>query len=164
DDFAGTKVPDPYRWMESLDSKDVAEWVAASNAVTEPYLKSLPLREHFHKRLTELWNYPRVGLPIVEAGHLFYTQNSGLQKQAPVYMRTSVDAPPALVIDPNVISADGSLSLSQWMPSPDAKLFAYALAEGGADWHTIHVRDLITGKDLSDEVRWMRFSDLSWTK
>jgi prolyl oligopeptidase len=164
DDYHGTKVADPYRWMEALDSKEVADWVAASNAVTEPYLKSLPLRMHFNSRLTELWNYPRVGLPVIESGHLFYAKNTGLQKQAPVYVRASFSGPPSLVIDPNVISADGSLSLAQWTPSPDARLFAYGLAEGGADWRTIHVRDLGTGKDLPDEVRWMRFSDVSWTR
>jgi prolyl oligopeptidase len=164
DDYHGTKVADPYRWMEALDSKDVADWVAASNAVSEPYLKSLPLREHFNKRLTELWNYPRVGLPVIESSRLFYAKNTGLQKQAPVYVRAGFNEPPSLVIDPNVISEDGSVSLALWMPSPDAKLFAYGLAEGGADWRTIHVRDLGTGKDLPDEVRWMRFSDLSWTK
>jgi prolyl oligopeptidase len=164
DDYHGTRVADPYRWMEALDSKEVADWVAASNVVTETYLKSLPLREHFNKRLTELWNYPRVGLPAIENGHLFYAKNTGLQKQAPVYVRAGFDAPPSLVIDPNVISADGSLSLAQWTPSPDARLLAYGLAEGGADWRTIHVRDIVTGKDLADEVRWMRFSSLSWTK
>jgi prolyl oligopeptidase len=164
DDYHGTKVADPYRWMEALDSKDVADWVAASNAVTEPYLKSLPLREHFNRRLTELWNYPRVSLPVIESGRLFYAKNTGLQKQAPVYVRAGFNEPPSLVIDPNVISADGSLSLALWMPSPDARLLAYGLAEGGADWRTIHVRDLATGKDLRDEVRWIRFSDVSWTK
>jgi prolyl oligopeptidase len=164
DDYAGTKVADPYRWMESLDAKEVADWVTASNGVTEPYLQSLPLREHFKKRLTELWNYPRVGVPIVEGGHLFYARNTGLQKQAPVFMRAGAAAAPVLVIDPNIISADGSLSLSEWQPSPDAKLFAYGLSEGGADWRTIHVRDLTTGKDLADDVRWMRFSSIAWTK
>jgi len=165
DDYGGTKVADPYRWMESLDAKEVADWVTAENAVTEPYLASLPLREPFKKRLTELWNYPRTGLPQIESRHLFYRRNSGLQKQSPIFMRTSVDAEPQLLIDPNVISADGSISLSDdWSPSPDAKLLAYGLAEGGADWRTIHVRDLTTGKDLSDEVHWMRFSGLSWTK
>jgi prolyl oligopeptidase len=164
DDYAGTKVADPYRWMESLDAKEVADWVAASNAVTEPYLQSLPLREHFKTRLTELWNYPRVGVPLAEGGHLFYARNTGLQKQAPVFMRAAADAPAVLVIDPNVISADGSLSLSEWQPSPDAKLFAYGLSEGGADWRAIHVRDLVTGKDLTDDVRWVRFSNISWTK
>jgi prolyl oligopeptidase len=163
DDYAGTKVPDPYRWMEALDSPEVAAWVAASNAVTDPYLAKLPLRAHFNTRLTELWNYPRVGVPIVRAGKLFYARNSGLQRQSPVFMRTSATAPPALVIDPNVISEDGSLSLSQWMPSPDGSLLAYGLAEGGADWNTVRVRDIASGKDLADEVRWMRFSSLSWT-
>jgi prolyl oligopeptidase len=164
DDYHGTKVPDPYRWMEALDSKEVADWVAAENRVTEPYLKTLPLRDALNKRLTELWNYPRVGIPIVEGGRLFYARNTGLQKQSPIYMRTSVDANAELVLDPNAISEDGSLSVGQWQPSPDARLMAYGLAEGGADWRTIRVRDLATGKDLSDEVRWMRFSDISWTK
>jgi prolyl oligopeptidase len=164
DDYHGTKVSDPYRWMEALDSKDVADWVAASNAVTEPYLKALPLREHFSKRLTELWNYPRVGVPVVESGRLFYARNTGLQRQAPVFMRVGITGAPSLVIDPNIISADGSVSLSQWVPSPDAKLLAHGLSEGGADWATVRVRDITSGKDLPDEVRWMRFSGISWTK
>ncbi len=163
-DYGGTKVPDPYQWMEALDSTDVAEWVAASNAVTDPYLATLPLREPFNERLTELWNYPRVGVPIVKSGKVFYARNTGLQRQSPIFVRTSVTATPELVIDPNVISGDGSVSLSQWMPSPDATLLAYALAEGGADWMTVRVRDITSGKDLPDEVRWMRFSNISWTE
>ena len=163
DDYGGTKVPDPYRWMEALDSKEVADWVAASNAVTEPYLKGLPLRQPFSNRLTELWNYPRVSVPVVKAGELFYARNTGLQRQSPIFVRAGVTAPPRLVIDPNVVSEDGSVSLSQWTPSPDGKLLAYGLAEGGADWNTIRVRDIGSGKDLMDEVRWMRFSNISWT-
>jgi prolyl oligopeptidase len=149
--------------MESLDSKEVATWVSASNAVTDPYLAKLPLRGHFNKRLTELWNFPRTSVPIVKGGKLFYSKNTGLQRQSPIFVRTGVVAPPALVIDPNVISEDGSVSLSQWMPSPDGTLLAYGLAEGGADWNTIRVRDITTGKDLADEVKWMRFSSISWT-
>lgn len=163
DDYGGTKVPDPFRWMEALDSKDVADWVAASNAVTDPYLMKLPLRAQFNKRLTELWNYPRVSVPVVKAGQLFYSRNTGLQRQAPIFVRAGATAPPRLVIDPNVVSEDGSVSLSQWTPSPDGKLLAYGLAEGGADWNTIRVRDIGSGKDLPDEVRWMRFSNISWT-
>lgn len=135
--------------MEALDSKEVADWVAASNAVTDPYLRSLPLRNHFTTRLTELWNYPRVGLPVVEAGTLFYARNAGLQRQAPVYRRASMSAAPTLVMDPNEISADGSVSLGQWTPSPDAKLLAYGLAEGGADWRTVRVRDVASGRTLT---------------
>ena len=155
--------PIPYRWMEALDSKEVADWVAASNAVTDPYLARLPLREPFNTRLTELWNYPRVGVPVIEGGKLFYAKNTGLQRQSPVFVRSSATAPPTLVIDPNAISEDGSVSLSQWSPSPDAKLLAYGLSEGGADWNTIRVRDITSGKDLPDEIQWMRFSGISWT-
>jgi prolyl oligopeptidase len=164
EDYHGTKVPDPYRWMEDLDSKQVADWVAAQNAVSDPYLDALPLRKHLTDRLTALWNYPRVGLPDIEGGQLFYSKNTGLQRQSPIFMRADWAAPPTLVIDPNTISADGSVSLAQYQPSPDAKLMAYGLAEGGADWRTLKVRDIATGKDLPDEVHWMRFSDLSWTK
>jgi prolyl oligopeptidase len=165
DDYGGTRVPDPYRWMESLDSKEVAAWVAASNAVTDPYLKSLPLRQPFVTRLTALWNYPRVGLPdVVDTGALFYSRNSGLQRQAPVYMRAAGSTAASVVLDPNVISEDGSISVGQWAPSPDGSLLAYTLSEGGADWQTVKVRTVATGTDLTDEVRWMRFSDLSWTQ
>ena len=164
EDYHGTKVADPYRWMENLDSPDVAAWVKAENAVTDPYLAALPRRKAINDRLTALWDYPRVGLPTLEGGRMFYAKNSGLQRQAPIFSRTSIDAPPSLVIDPNLISEDGKLALAEYKVSPDAKLMAYGLSEGGADWETIHVRDLATGKDLSDEVRWMRFSNISWTK
>jgi prolyl oligopeptidase len=164
DNYGGIRIADPYRWMEALDSRDVVDWVKAQNAVTEPYLANLPLRKHFQDRLTQLWDYARVGMPQIEQGRLFYARNTGLQRQSPVFSRTSIDAPPALVIDPNAISEDGSLSLSQWRVSPDGKLLAYTMSEGGADWETAKVRDLAAGRDLSDDVQWMRFSDLSWTK
>ncbi|MCC7177458.1 MAG: S9 family peptidase [Acidobacteria bacterium] len=164
EDYHGTKVPDPYRWMEDLDSKQVADWVAAQNAVTDPYLDALPLRKPLTDRLTALWNYPRVGLPDIESGQLFYSKNTGLQRQSPIFVRAGWQAAPTLVIDPNTISEDGSVSLAQYQPSPDAKLLAYGLAEGGADWRTLKVRDIAAGKDLPDEVHWMRFSDISWTK
>ncbi len=161
--YAGTRVADPYRWMEALDSKDVADWVKASNSVTKPYLAALPLRDELNSRLKELWNYPRVSVPYVKGGNLFYARNTGLQRQAPIFMRTGVTSEPALVIDPNAISEDGSLSLSEWMPSPDGSLLGYGLAEGGADWMTVHVRDVASRRDLPDEVKWMRFSNISWT-
>jgi prolyl oligopeptidase len=164
DEYGGTKVADPYRWMESLDSGEVKAWITAQNAVTDPYLAALPHRKALNDRLTALWDYPRVGLPTIEGGRMFYAKNSGLQRQAPIYTRASIDAPPTLVIDPNVISEEGSVAFAEYKVSPDAKLMAYGLSEGGADWETIHVRDLATGKDLADEVRWMRFSEISWTK
>ena len=164
EDYHGTKIADPYRWMEDLDSAEVAEWVAASNRVTDAYLAGLPLREGLNQRLTELWDYPRVSVPVLEGGRLFYSKNTGLQRQSPIYVRADASSPPELVIDPNAISEDGSLSLAQWMPSPDGKLLAYGLAEGGADWRTLRVRDIAAGTDLLDEVRWMRFSEIAWTR
>ena len=164
DDYHGTKVPDPYRWMEDLDSEDVAAWVAAQDAVTNRYLANLPARGHFKERISVLWDYPKTTIPTVEAGTLFYRQNSGLQKQAPIYMRAGLDAKPQLLIDPNVLWPDGATSLSTYAPSPDARYLAYTTAEGGADWQTVHVKDLGSGKDLPDTVQWMRFSGLSWTK
>src|SRR5262245_58876898 len=164
DDYFGTKVADPYRWMEALDSPEVAAWVAAENQVTFDYLGKLPLRERFKKRITELWDYPKVGIPVREGGRYFYSKNSGLQRQSPLYARESLTSEAKLVIDPNALSPDGSLSLAQWTPSPDGRLLAYGLSEGGADWRTVHVRDLEKGEDLTDEARWMKFSYISWTK
>lgn len=164
--------------MEDLDSAEVAEWVAQQNAVTQAHLQSLPLRGPLERRLTELWNYPRTSLPVIEGGRLFYSKNTGLQRQSPIFMSPSTrpdirraslrtggspSAEPALVLDPNALFPDGSRAVSQYAPSPDAKLLAYAVADGGADWETIYVRDIATGADLPDEIRWMRFSDLSWT-
>jgi prolyl oligopeptidase len=164
EDYHGTKIADPYRWMEDLDSKDVADWVAAQNKLTFAELNVLPMREHFKKRITELWDYPKTGIPKREGGRYFYAKNTGLQKQAPLYVRASLDAPPALVLDPNTLSPDGSLSLADWSPSPDGKWIAYGISEGGADWETLKVREVDTQKDLPDEVKWMRFSGISWTK
>ena len=163
-DYNGTKVADPYRWMESLDAKDVAEWIAAENAVTAKYFETLTLVEPFRKRITELWNYPKVSVPVREGGRFFYQKNTGLQRQSPVFYRSTLTGAPTLAVDPNIISPEGTTSLAQWRPAPSGQLIAYGLAEGGADWRTIHVRDLEAQQDMPDEVRWMRFSDISWTK
>jgi prolyl oligopeptidase len=164
DDYFGTKVPDPYRWMEDLDSKPVADWVAAENAVTEQYLQTLPLREKLRKRITELWNYPKVNTPFIEGGHVFYRKNSGLQKQSLFFMREDLNKPARVLVDPNEMFPDGTISLAAVAPSPDATLLAYTTAEGGADWQTIHVREIATRRDRQDIVQWMRFSGLSWSR
>jgi prolyl oligopeptidase len=162
--YGATPVADPYRWMEDLDAPEVAEWVAAQNAVTRAHLDGLPHRAPLVRRLTELWSYSRTSVPVVENDTLFYSRNNGLQRQAPVYMRRGIDGPATIVLDPNVLSPDGSVSVAHFAPSPDATLLAYASAKGGADWETIRVRDLASGTDREDEVNWVRFSDLSWTK
>ena len=150
--------------MEDLESPEVAEWVAAQHAVTRTYLGSLPHRQPLVARLTELWNYSRTSVPVIENGVRFYSRNSGLQRQAPVYMQTGAGGLETVALDPNALSPDGSVSLAHFAPAPDATLLAYACAAGGADWETIRVRDLVTGTDRDDQVRWVRFSDLSWTK
>jgi prolyl oligopeptidase len=164
DDYVGTKVPDPYRWMEDLDSKAVADWIAAQNAVTFRYLDSLPMRDKLKARITELWNYPKVSTPIIEANELFYRRNSGLEKQSSLYVRASLEAEPKLLLDPNKLWPDGSTSLAGTSPSPDGSMLAYMTSEGGADWETVHVRNLSTGQDLADVIKWMRFSGFAWTK
>jgi prolyl oligopeptidase len=163
DDYHGTSVPDPYRWLEDLSSPATREWVESQNAVTFRYLESLPLRDAFRRRITELWDYPKVGLPWYEGGRIWYFRNSGLQRQAVLYSRPSLAGAATMVMDPNAMSPDGSISLAQAVPSPDGKWLAYALSEGGADWQTVHVRDLATGTDAPDVVRWVRFSGISWT-
>jgi prolyl oligopeptidase len=164
EDYFGTRVADPYRWMEALDSKEVADWVAAQNKVTFAFLEKLPLREHFRKRITELWNYPRVGVPVHEGERYFFEKNTGLQRQAVLYQAATLTATPSLVIDPNALWPDGSTSLSQWSPSPDGKLLAYGRSEGGADWESIRIRHVESGDDMADELSWVRFSGLSWTR
>jgi prolyl oligopeptidase len=163
DDYQGVKVPDPYRWLEELNSGETKAWVEAQNAVTVKYLESQPMREVFRKRITELWDYPKVSVPWREGGRLWYRRNSGLQRQSVVYSRRNINAPRVMVIDPNKLSPDGSISLAQIAPSPDGRLLAYTLSEGGADWQTIHVRDLTTGRDVADTVHWVRFSRIAWT-
>jgi len=164
DDYHGQAIADPYRWMEDLESPDVAAWIAAQNALTSEYLQSLPIRDRLRARITELWNYAKVSLPATESGILFYQRNAGLQKQAPIYARQGLHAPPRMILDPNALSSDGSTALMAFSPSPDGKRLAYTLAESGADWQTVYVRDLDSGVDHPDTVKWMRFSELAWTK
>jgi prolyl oligopeptidase len=164
DDYFGRKIADPYRWLEDLDSADTAAWITAQNKVTFGYLDSLPGREAIRKRLTELWDYQRTGLPTLEADNLWFQQNSGLQRQAPLYRQTAPNAKAVLVLDPNTLSPDGSVQMAQWAPSPDGRLLAYSLAPGGSDVQDIHVRDLATGQDVPGVVRNVKFSRIAWTK
>jgi prolyl oligopeptidase len=163
EDHHGTQIADPFRWMENLGGADTKAWITAQNTLTSSYLEKLPHRELLKKRITELWDYPKVSVPVREGGRLFYRKNTGLQKQSVLYMRRSIAGAPTVVIDPNQLSPDGSTALFGYAASPDGKLLMYALSEGGADWQTLHVRDLATKKTLSDRVRWVRFSNVEWT-
>ncbi len=164
DDYHGTRVADPYRWLEDLAAVETNAWIDAQNAATSAILDDLPDRAAIARRLTALWDFPRTGLPLREAGQLWYRHNTGLQKQAPLYRRASVSAKPELLLDPNAMSADGGVALAEWRPSPDGRYLAYALSEGGADWADVRVREIATGRDLPEVLRWFRFSEISWTK
>jgi prolyl oligopeptidase len=164
DDYFGTKVADPYRWMEDLNAAELAEWVKEQNAVTEEYLSKLPLRAWFKSRITELWNYPRVSTPFREAGRLFYAKNSGLQRQSVMYTRATLEGAERVALDPNLLSPDGSIALSGFSPSPDGRYLVYGISQGGADWRTLLAREFSSGKQLGDTVRWLKGGSMSWTK
>jgi len=164
DDYFGTKVADPYRWMEDLNAPEVKAWIDAQNAVTFKYLDTLPQREPLRTRITELWNTPRVSTPYYRGGRWFYSRNSGLQRQAVMFTRASLTSPESIALDPNALSPDGSIALSDFVPSPDGRRFAYGLSEGGSDWSTYYVRELQGGKQSADTIRWVKFSTVAWTK
>lgn len=164
DVYHGTKVADPYRWLEDDNSPETKAWVAAQNAVTQQFLKTLPQREVIRERLKKLWNYERISIPFEEGGQWFFVKNSGLQDQAVLYTAPAPDGEPRILLDPNTMSKDGTVALTQNRPSEDGKLLAYATSGGGSDWQEIRVRDIATGKDLPDHLRWVKFSGISWAK
>jgi len=165
DDYHGTKVPDPYRWLEAdvRESKEVAAWVAAENKVTDAYLAAIPERESIKNRLTELWNYEKFSAPFKAGGRYFYTKNDGLQNQNVLYTQDSLKGEPRVLLDPNKWSKDGTVSISGLSVSDDGKYLAYGKAESGSDWVTWHVLDVATAKPLPDELRWTKFTGAEWT-
>jgi prolyl oligopeptidase len=164
DDYHGTKVADPYRWLEDTDSADTHAWVEAENKLTFAYLDKIPYRQAIHERLTKLWNYERFSAPEQEGGRYFFEHNNGLQNQNVQLVAESLTAEPRVLLDPNTLSADGTVALAATAISDDGKLMAYALAASGSDWNEWHVRDVDTGKDLPDDLKWVKFSGASWTK
>ncbi len=164
DDYHGTKVSDPYRWLEDTDSADTKAWVEAENKVTFSYLDKIPYRGAIRDRLLKLWNYERFSAPEQEGGRYFYQHNTGLQNQNVLLVADSLNAEPRVLLDPNTLSADGTVALSGTAISDDGKLLAYGTAASGSDWTEWHVRDVDTGKDLSDDIKWVKFSGASWTK
>ncbi len=159
----GVDVPDPYRWLEELDTPPVDAWVTAQAAFAQAYLKKLPGREKLKTRLTELWDYEKHGLPYHMAGRLFYTRNSGLQNQSVLYWREDKPASEERVLlDPNKLSEDGTVALSRYAISSDGKYLAYSLSTSGSDWQEWKVREVATGKDTTDHLKHIKFSTASW--
>jgi prolyl oligopeptidase len=164
DEIHGTRVADPYRWLEDDNAAETKAWVAAQNRVTEDYLATLPRRGAIRERLAELWNFERVGAPQEFGGKWFFTHNSGLQNQSVLKVADTPDGEGRLLLDPNTLSEDGTVALANFKPSEDGKLLGYSISRGGSDWNEILVRDVATGKDTGDHLKWVKFSGISWAK
>ncbi len=164
DDYHGTNVADPYRWLENPDSPEARAWIEAENKTTFDFLAEIPEREGIRKRLTELWDYEKFGVPFKENGHYFITRNTGLQNQSVLFVADNLKEKPRELLDPNTLAKDGTIALGGTAISDDAKLMAYGLAASGSDWQTWKVRDVASGQDRADELKWVKFSGASWLK
>jgi prolyl oligopeptidase len=164
DDYHGTRVPDPYRWLEDPDSPESRAWIEAQNRLTEAYLAAIPARTTIRDRLTKLWNYPKYGTPFRKGGRYFFFKNDGLQNQSVLYKQASLTTQPETLLDPNLLSEDGTVALSTLAVSDDGRLLAYGTSASGSDWEEFRVRDVAMGKDRPDHLKWIKFSGASWTK
>jgi prolyl oligopeptidase len=162
DDYFGTKVADPYRWLEDDNSEAAAAWVAAENAVTDDYLSQIPFRGAIRQRLAELWNYPKQGIPSRHGDAWYWFYNNGLQNQSVLYCADTPDAKGRVFLDPNALSADGTVALSDVSFSEDGNYCAYSVAESGSDWVEIRVLDVASGKLTDDHIEWVKFSGATW--
>lgn len=160
----GVRVEDPYRWLEDDNAPDTKAWVEAQNRVTFGFLERIPERGPIKDRMTRLWNYERYGVPARQGGRYFFTRNDGLQNQSVLYVAESLDVAPRVLLDPNTLSADGTVALTGYTVSDDGRLLAYGVAVAGSDWQEWRVRDVLSGTDRPDVIRWVKFSGASWTK
>jgi prolyl oligopeptidase len=160
----GVAVADPYRWLEDdvRNNPAVREWVTAQNRVTDAFLAGLPHRAAFRARMTQMYDYERFSVPEKAGNRYFYTRNDGLQNQSVLFVREGLNGAPRQLIDPNTWSQDGATALAEWEVSHDGRYVAYAVQDGGSDWRTIRVLDVNNGQPLTDEVRWAKFTDISW--
>ena len=163
DNYHGTLVADPYRWLEDPDSEAARAWIAAQNQVTFDYLKDIPAREQIQQRLTQLWDYEKYGVPFKQGNRYFYFKDDGLQNQSVLYTLASLEDEPQVLLDPNTLSEDGTVALSGLAVSEDGKFMAYGLATAGSDWQEWQVREVETRQDLPDRLQWIKFSGAAWT-
>ncbi|MEM9271850.1 MAG: prolyl oligopeptidase family serine peptidase [Cyanobacteria bacterium P01_F01_bin.143] len=163
DIYHGIEVKDPYRWLEDPDSEDTKAWVTAQNQVTTAYLSQISSREGIKSRLTELWNYEKYSSPFKRGDRYFYFKNDGLQNQSVLYTLKSLDGEPSVLLDPNQLSEDGTIALSGIAISDNGQYLAYGLSTAGSDWVEYFVKDIATGENLSDHLKWIKFSGASWT-
>ncbi|MDZ8025214.1 MAG: prolyl oligopeptidase family protein [Nostoc sp. DedQUE11] len=163
DNYHGNVVTDAYRWLEDPDSPETRTWIESQNQVTFGYLGEIPTREKIKQRLTKLWDYEKYSIPFKEGEQYFYFKNDGLQNQSVLYTLKSLDTEPRVLLDPNKLSEDGTVALSGLSISEDGKLLAYGISTSGSDWQEWKVRDIETGEDLQDYLKWIKFSGASWT-
>lgn len=163
DDYHGTKLADPYRWLEDDNSDETKAWVAAQNKVTFGYLDTIPEREAIRRRLTKIWNFEKFGVPTQREGQYLFTRNSGLQNQSVLYVTASLADEPRELLDPNKLSTDGTVALTSYSLSDDGKYLAYGIAASGSDWQEWKVRTVANAQDTTDHLKWIKFSDVSWT-
>ena len=165
DNYFGTEVADPYRWLEDDNSERAAAWVKAQNKTTFDYLDRLPARKAIRERLTELWNYPTESAPVRRGDWYYISRNSGLQNQSVLWRKRSLDSTDEEVfLDPNTLSADGTVALQSGAFTKDGRHFAYSLASAGSDWVKIYVMDTETERLLPDSIEWVKFSGVDWTR
>jgi prolyl oligopeptidase len=160
----GVTVADPYRWLETSSSAETQAWIAAQNRLTFGFLEHIPERAAIRQRLRELWEFERYELPTERGGRYFYSYNPGLQNQSALFWLARLDGEPKLLLDPNALSAEGTVALKRVVPSEDGRLVAYGLSQAGSDWTEWRVRRVDDGTDLPDLLKWTKFSTVAWTK
>jgi len=164
DNYFGTMIADPYRWLENDTSAATEAWVRAENSVTESYLAQIPFRGKVRERLEKIWDYPKYGVPFQEGNYFFFLKNDGLQNQSVLYVKKGIEGDPEVLLDPNTFSEDGTVALAGLSVSHDARYLAYSTASSGSDWNEIHVMEIDGKKELPDVLNWVKFSGMSWEK
>ena len=163
DTYHGTQVADPYRWLEDTDAPETRSWIEAQNALTFGYLEALPQRAPIRERLERVWNYPKYSAPVKVKDLYFSLENSGLQNQPVLYVRDGIDGKARVLLDMNSSGGDGTVALTLFEPSPNGNYLAYGVSSGGSDWQEFRVRDVRTARDMSDTLKWVKFSSVAWT-
>ncbi len=160
EDHFGQKMMDPYRWLENPDSDDTQKWVSQQNDITKSFIRSYPDWDKIYNKLTKVYNYAKFSSPKKRGTRYCFSKNDGLQNQSVLYMQDTLESEPRVFLDPNLLSEDGTASLSSTAFSESGNLYAYGVSKSGSDWQTIYVRDVETGKDMADKVEWVKFTSI----
>jgi len=164
DNYHGSQITDPYRWLEDVDSPNTHEWIRQQNELTFSFLEKIPTRASIREKLTRLWDFKKASSPYKKGGRYFQFLNSGLQNQDVLYVYESLPEKPRILLDPNTLSTDGTSALNNWSISPDGKWLAYAISSSGSDWQTWYIRSVDNSQDLPESLEWSKFSGATWVK